>query len=314
MLRVIFMGTPDFAVPTLQTLLDLPDVSVVAVATQPDRPAGRGRALVASPVKQVAEAAGVPVLQPRGYRKHPDAVEALRAYEPDLFVVAAYGLILPASVLAIPRLGSLNVHASLLPRWRGAAPITYALLEGDRVTGVTIMLMDEGMDTGPMLTQREAAIGDDDTTASLGERLARVGADLLRETLPRWVAGELTPQTQPTEGVTYTRLVQKEDGAIDWRRPAAAIARAVRAYQPWPTAYTVWADQPLKILRASVVPGQGEPGQVIAVPGGVAVVTGEDALRLDEVQPAGRRAMPGRAFVNGAPGFVGARLSLRSVT
>jgi methionyl-tRNA formyltransferase len=281
----------------------------VGVATQPDRPAGRGRALVESPVKQVAVAAGVPVMQPRGYRKHPDAVAALRALTPDLLVVAAYGLILPPSILAIPRLGSLNVHASLLPRWRGAAPITFALLAGDSVTGVTIMLMDEGMDTGAILTTVEEAIQSDDTTGSLSERLARRGADLLAETLPRWVAGQIEPKPQPTEGVTLTCLVSKEDGRIDWNLAAVEIERGVRAYQPWPTAYTPWEGELLKVLKATVVPGGGEPGTVQAVTGGVAVATGEGLLRLDEVQPAGRRPMPGCAFLNGAPSFIGTKLN-----
>ncbi|MFN8482109.1 MAG: methionyl-tRNA formyltransferase [Anaerolineae bacterium] len=309
MLRVAFMGTPDFAVPTLQRLLGMPDVEVVVVLTQPDRPSGRGRAVVESPVKSVAVAAGLPILQPRSLRKDPSAVERVRQLAPDLIVVAAYGLILPPSVLAIPRLGNINVHASLLPRWRGAAPITYALLEGDAVTGVTIMLMDEGMDTGAILTQVEEPIRPDDTTGSLSARLAQAGAALLGETLPRWAAAEIEPQPQPQDGVTYTRLIKKEDGAIDWQRPAAAIERAVRAYQPWPTAYTLWNDAPLKVLRAVVVSAKGTAGEVVAVPGGVAVVTGDGALRLDEVQPAGKRPMPGKAFVNGAPGFVGARLS-----
>ncbi len=308
MLRVVFMGTPDFAVPTLQTLLTLPAVQVVGVATQPDKPAGRGRALAESPVKRVAVAAGVPVLQPRGFRKNPANAEALRALDPDVLVVAAYGLILPQSVLDIPRYGSLNVHASLLPRWRGAAPITFAILAGDTVTGVTIMLMDAGMDTGPTLTTAETAIQPGDTTETLSGRLATLGAGLLRETLPRWVAGELQPRPQPEEGVTYTRLIQKEDGLIDWGRPAAEIERAVRAYQPWPGAFTLWRGEPLRVIKASQVAGQGEPGQVVAVPGGMAVGTGEGLLRLDEVQPAGRRPMPGKAFVNGAKDFVGAHL------
>lgn len=308
MLRVVFMGTPDFAVPTLKTLLTLPDVQVVGVATQPDKPAGRGRALAVSPVKQVAVAAGVPVLQPRGFRKNPANAEALRALTPDLLVVAAYGLILPQSVLDIPRYGSLNVHASLLPRWRGAAPITFAILAGDAVTGVTIMLMDVGMDTGPILTTGETPIQPNDTTESLSQRLAVLGAGLLRDTLPRWVAGEIQPQPQPGDGVTLTRLIQKEDGLIDWGRPAVEIERAVRAYQPWPGAYTLWRGEPLKVSKASVVAGQGEPGRVVMVQGGVAVATGAGLLRLDEVQPAGRRPMPGKAFVNGAKDFIGSHL------
>ena len=309
MLRVAFMGTPDFAVPSLQRLLQMPDIDVVAVLTQPDRPAGRGRAVVESPVKAVASAAHIPILQPRSLRKDPASVERLREFAPDLIIVAAYGLILPPSVLAIPRLGNINVHASLLTRWRGAAPITFAILEGDTTTGVTIMLMDEGMDTGAVLTQAEETIRPDDTTGSLSERLSQTGAELLAQTLPRYVVGEIEPQAQPSEGVTYTRLIKKEDGAIDWRCPAAEIERMVRAYQPWPTAYTLWNGAPLKVLRASVVAGRGEPGEVVTAPGGVAVVAGDGALRLDEVQPAGKRPMPGKAFVNGAPGFVGARLA-----
>lgn len=308
MRRIVFMGTPDFAVPGLETLLSLPGTSVVGVYTQPDRPAGRGSRVQASPVKQVALRAGIPVYQPLGFRKRVENVETLRDLRPDLLVVAAYGLILPPSVLQIPPLGSINVHASLLPRWRGAAPITFALLEGDAVTGVTIMLMDEGMDTGPILMLAEEPIRADDTTASLGARLARLGAATLQAALPRWVAGDLTPIPQPEAGVTYARLVKKQDGAIDWARPAVVIERAVRAYQPWPTAFTRWRGEPLKILKAAALSGVGTPGTVVAVSGGVAVATGEGLLRLDEVQPAGRRPMPGKAFVNGAPGFVGSML------
>lgn len=308
MWRTVFMGTPEFAVPTLEMLLTMPEVEMVGVYTQPDRPAGRGSVMRPSPVKEVALRAGVSVLQPAGFRKRTENVDVLRDLRPDLLVVAAYGLILPPAVLAIPPLGSLNVHASLLPRWRGAAPITYALLEGDAVTGVTIMLMDAGMDTGPILTQAEAQIRPDETTATLSERLARLGADELRAMLPRWAAGEITPQAQPETGVTYTRLIRKEDGAIDWTRSAVDIERAVRAYQPWPTAFTLWKGQPLKVLKATVVMGAETPGDVVETPGGVAVATGEELLRLDEVQPAGRRPMAGKAFVNGAPGFLGARL------
>jgi methionyl-tRNA formyltransferase len=312
-IRIVFMGTPEFAVPSLVALHDYAPEhgwEVVAAGTQPDRPAGRGNKVIPSPVKAQAERYSLPILQPVSFRKDPTALPALAALQPDLLVVAAYGLILPRSVLAIPKLGAINVHASLLPAYRGASPIATALLDGRDKTGVSIMLMDAGMDTGPVLTQAEQAIQPDDTTASLSERLASQGARLLVETLPRYLAGEITPtpQDQLPGEVSLCRLIKKEDGRIDWSRPASYIERMTRAYNPWPSAYTTWNGEPFKIWRASVLAGDAAPGHVIATPQGTAVGTGEGLLLLQSVQPAGKRILDIRSFLNGAPDFVGAHL------
>lgn len=312
--RIVFMGTPEFAVPSLRLLHEQAtdqQWQVVAAVTQPDRPAGRGNKLVASPVKQYAVAQNLPVLQPTSLRKQPEMVEALRALAPDLFVVAAYGLILPKSVLQIPTFGAINVHASLLPAYRGASPIAAALLNGQAETGVTIMLMDEGMDTGPALTQARQPIQPSDTTATLTERLADQGAQLLVETLPHWLRGETPPIAQsalPGE-VSICRMIAKEAGQIDWSQPAAQIERMTRAYTPWPSAFTTWQSEIFKIWQAEVIPGSAAPGLVVNTPQGVAVGTGEGLLLLRMVQPAGKRSMDMRSFLNGAPNFVGSRLA-----
>jgi methionyl-tRNA formyltransferase len=263
-----------------------------------------------SPVKQYAVEQGLPVLQPQSLRKDPDAVAALAALAPDLLVVAAYGLILPPSVLALPTFGCINVHASLLPAYRGASPITAAILDGRTETGVTIMLMDAGMDTGPALRQAAAPIAAGDTTASLSARLADVGADLLVQTLPDWLDGGIAPIRQselPGEASTC-RLIKKEHGQIDWRQAAAAIERMVRAYMPWPTAYSTWRGEMFKVLEAATAAGRAAPGEVVATPAGPAVGTGEGLLLLQTVQAPGKRAMPAGAFANGATGFIGGRL------
>ncbi len=304
--RVIFMGTPEFSVPSLAALVE-DGYQVVGVVTQTDRPAGRGRKVTQSPVKRYALAHGLKVLQPTTLRK-PEPVAELAALEPDLIVVAAYGKILPPEVLALPTKGCINVHASLLPRHRGASPIAAAILAGDTVTGSTIMLMDEGMDTGPILAQATMPIRPDDTAGTLGERLARQGAELLSATLPMWLAGEIEPQPQPEEGVTICRLIRKEHGRIDWTRPAVEIERMVRAYQPWPGAYTFWQGRLLKVLRAHVAEGDAEPGLVVPWEEGAAVGTGQGLLVLDEVQLAGRRALPIADFLRGQRAILGVRL------
>ncbi len=313
LIRIVFLGTPAFAVPSLRSLCEQAASrgwQVAGVGTQPDRPAGRGKQLAQSPVKQYAIEQGLPVLQPASLRKDPAAVEALAALAPDLIVVAAYGLILPPSVLALPTYGCINVHASLLPAYRGASPITAAILDGRSESGVTIMLMDEGMDTGPALRQGTEPILPADTTASLSERLAEVGAALLVETLPAWLEGDIAPIAQdelPGE-VSMCRLIKKEDGQIDWTRPAAYIERMVRAYTPWPAAYSTWRGEVFKVLEAGVAAGRAEAGRVIATAQGPAVGTGEGLLLLKSVQAAGKKAMPAAAFANGAQGFMGGRL------
>jgi methionyl-tRNA formyltransferase len=307
------MGTPEFAVPTLQALHTQSadrGWEVVAVVTQPDRPAGRGQKLVAPPVKEQALAYRLPVLQPASLRKDPAAVDALAELAADVFVVAAYGLILPKRVLALPAYGCINVHASLLPAYRGASPIAAAILDGRAETGVSVMLMDEGMDTGPVLAQARQPIAGDDTTPALSARLAEQGAALLAATLPGWLAGSVPPipQDELPGGPSVCRLIRKEDGAIDWTQPAAMIERMTRAYAPWPSAYTTWRGAPLKIWQAAVRPGNTPAGAVVATPDGPAVGTGDGLLLLRSVQPAGKRAMNAISLVNGAPDFVGSRL------
>ena len=308
--KLIFMGTPGFAAPVLKALIG--QYEIVAVVTQPDRRAKRGRKLEASPVKVVALAHDLAVLQPPSLRQ-PDALAELRALAPDVIVVAAFGQILRAEVLAIPPRGCLNVHASLLPLYRGAAPVAAAILSGEEETGVTIMLMDEGMDTGPILSQAACPISPQDTRGSLSARLAQLGADLLMDTLPRWLAGEIVPQLQDHSQATYSKIIAKQDGLIDWSQSAVEIWRRSRAYHPWPGAYTYWRGKLLKVLKAEALPqwsGEGEPGLVMTLHEGLAVATGQGALLLGEVQLAGKRALSARDFVRGQRDFVGSVLSL----
>ncbi len=316
MARIVFMGTPAFAVPTLKVLLNAHQVvggerlQLVGVVTQPDRRSGRGRRPTASPVKQVALAHNLPLFQPQTLRTS-EAVDKLASWEPDVIVVAAFGQILRQNILDLPVHGCLNVHASLLPRWRGAAPMAAAILEGDEVTGVTIMKMDVGLDTGPTLTHREEPIQPDDTRATLAERLSQIGAELLLETLPAYLAGDLVPQPQPEEGVTYAQQLRKEDGLLDWSRPAVALNRQVRAFTPWPGAFTTLHGKQLKILKATPLPnwrGDGPPGTIVPLADGCAVATSEGALRLEEVQLAGKRPMDIQAFLCGQRECVGACL------
>jgi methionyl-tRNA formyltransferase len=308
--RILFMGTPDYAVPSLVALAGR--YTIVGVVTQPDRPAGRGRNVRFSPVKNVALERDLPLFQPKSLRTQ-QALAQISAWAPDIIVTAAIRHILTADVLAIPTHGTVNIHASLLPRWRGGAPIQAALLAGDSETGVTIMCTDIGMDTGPILSQHAVAVEPRETAATLHRKLAQLGADLLLETLPRWLSGELTPQPQPANGVTTARLVRKEDGLIDWQRTARYIDRHVRAYTPWPGAYTFWDASRIIVTEAwplsAVATHVGHAwGTVIQHDQCPAVVTGEGLLRLDEVQIAGKRAMSGSDFVRGRPDFIGARL------
>jgi methionyl-tRNA formyltransferase len=303
---IVFMGSPDFALPTLRTLAD--HYPIAGVVTQPDRPKGRGQSLTPPPVKELALELDLPVIQPRRLRE-PDAMEQLQIWQPDLIVVAAFGQILKPDVLDLPRFGCVNVHASLLPRWRGATPIQAAILNGDDQTGVTIMRMDPGVDTGPTLSQREVPILADNTAISLSERLADLGAELLIETLPSYLEGALVPQPQDESLATYAPMLKKEDGLLDFTQPAAYLARRVRAFNPWPGAFTLWHGQILKICRAhpssiqhSMVtnPTPGVPLIHQSLP---AFMTGDGLLVLDEVQPAGKKPMPGKVFLSGARGW-----------
>jgi methionyl-tRNA formyltransferase len=305
MAKIVFMGTPDFAVPVLRHLIAEHDV--IGVVTQPDRPAGRNRQLQQSPIKQVALEAGVSVFQPEKIRRA-EAVEELKRWTPDVYVVAAFGQILPQSVLDIPPHGSINVHASLLPRWRGAAPIQAAIRAGDAETGVTIMKMDAGLDTGPMLSRRAIPIAPDETGQSLHDKLSILGADLLMETLPGYLAGQIPPQPQPDEGVTLAPQIKKEEGLIDWTQSAAQIERTVRAFTPWPGTSTTWEGRQLKILSGEVGDGSAEPGMVIQKQGRVAIGTGQGLFYPTRLQLAGRSALSIDDFMRGQADLVGASL------
>jgi methionyl-tRNA formyltransferase len=300
--KIVFMGSPDFALPTLQALHE--NYAVVGVVTQPDRAAGRGRELKSPPVKTLSLELGIPITQPEKLRQ-PEAMEQLRAWSPDLIVVAAFGQILRQEVLDLPPFGCLNVHASLLPRWRGAAPINAAILHGDEETGITIMKMDVGLDTGPILSQRSVRIGQDETAGSLFETLSQLGADLLLDTLPGYLAGELEPRPQPEGGITYAPMLKKEEGLLDFSRPAEELERKVRAFNPWPGTYFKWEENLLKVhkARTAIVLTYmfQQPGTRTVHDGLPAIFGGDNTLLvLEEVQPAGKKAMPGKAFLAGA--------------
>ncbi len=292
------MGSPDFSVPALERLAA--HYPLAGIVTQPDRPAGRGRSLKPPAVKETALRLGIPVIQPEKLR-NPEAMIQLRAWAPDLIVVAAFGQILRPEVLSLPKFGCINLHGSLLPRGRGAAPVQAALLAGDQETGITIMKMDAGVDTGPILSQRSVPILPEDTTGTLFEKLAPIGADLLLETLPRYFSGELQPQPQPAEGITHAPMLKKEDGKMDFSQPAAALERRVRAFDPWPGTWFEWDNTPLKVLRTRVSaeksPGAGSR---LTVGGYPAIGTGQGILILEEIQPAGGKPMQGKAFLAGA--------------
>lgn len=314
-MRIVFMGTPAFAVPALEQLI-ASEHEVVAVYTQPDMPAGRGRRLTHSPVKRVALDHGLVVLQPLRLRGSAQ-MEQLANLRPDVIVVAAFGQIFRQRVLDIPPFGCLNIHPSLLPRYRGASPIASAILAGDEHTGATIMLLDAGMDSGPILAQRQIAIEPEDTTGTLTIKLAQVGAELLMDTLPPWLNHRLTPQPQDEVMATYTQPISKEEGEIDWNLPAIDIWRRIRAFQPWPGCYTRWRGKTLKVLEAFPLLGTGQAGRVVSLVGKgkntlkgsvVGVQTGEGILGLLRVQMEGRRAMAAADFVRGQRGFLEASL------
>jgi methionyl-tRNA formyltransferase len=308
-LRIIFMGTPELAVVSLAALLREPAFQILAAVTQPDRPKGRELKLQPSPVKQLAGTAGLPVLQPERARDEKFLVE-LRALAPDLIVVAAFGQILPKGILELPRFGCLNVHTSLLPKYRGAAPIQWAILNGDAETGVTIMKMDAGLDTGDILTQRATPIRDPDNAATLHDRLAQLGAELLVQTIPDYVTGKIRPQPQDAARATQVAKIKKEDGRIDWQQPARAIWNRIRAFTPWPGAFTVLPGQPqprlLKFWGAEIVSRQAAPGEILhAEKSGIIIACGKDALRITVLQREGGRRMSAADFLAGHPLPVG---------
>jgi methionyl-tRNA formyltransferase len=309
-LRIVFMGTAELACASLKALLHCGSCEVVAAVTRPDRPKGRDLKAQPPPVKMMAVEAGLRVLQPESARDPAFAAE-LAALRPDVMVVAAYGQILPQAALDLPRFGCVNVHASLLPKYRGAAPIQWAILNNEPQTGVSIMKMAAGLDTGDVLSQRATPIGPDDTAAALHERLAVMGGELLTATLPAYVAGAITPQPQDNAAATYARKITKADGRMDWSRPALELRNRIRAFTPWPGAFVNWRahGQPrlLKIWRAQVEPRQGPAGQVLqADKTGLVVACGTDSLRLEQLQLEGGRKMTAAEFLAGhdlKPGF-----------
>ncbi len=295
--RILFMGSPDFAAIVLERLAQ--DFNVIGAVTQPDRRAGRGRKTVAPAVKTLADKLGLPVLQP-GRIRDAESMEALRRFAPDLIVVAAYGQILRPELLKLPPLGCVNVHGSLLPRWRGAAPIQAAILAGDSASGITIMQMDAGIDTGAILAKRAIPIAKDETAGTLFNKLAPLGADLLAETLPEYITGGIQPQAQPADGATYASMLKKEDGRLDFNESAAALERRIRAFSPWPGTFFIWKGKHLKVHRAHV-DRRNSPGSGIKliVGGAPAIGTGSGILVLDQVQPTGKKPMDGKSFLAG---------------
>ncbi len=312
-MRVVFMGTPQFALLPLEHLI-LSGYQVVAVYTQPDKPAGRGRSLVSPPLK--AAALGLPLVQPASLKKA-EVVTELAGFHPDVIVVAAFGQILPPPVLELPRYGCLNIHPSLLPRHRGASPVAAAILAGDEFTGVSIMLMDEGLDTGPVLARAQIPVSDRDNTGSLTGRLSLIAAHLLQDVLSSWTRGEITPRPQDEARATYSGTITKEAGEIDWRLPAVEIWRRLRAFHPWPGGYTRWRGKVLKITEAVPLPEVEAvaAGQVVAVtqPGewagaGFGINTGDGVLGVLGVQIEGKRAMSAAEFLRGQRQLIGAML------
>jgi len=304
------MGTPDFALPALDYLISS-EQDVVAIYTQPDKVAGRGRIPVPPPVKKVASDHGLTVCQPISL-KQPEEREKLAQLRPDVIITAAFGQLLHRDILDIPPYGCLNIHPSLLPKYRGPSPIAAVIMAGDEISGVSLMLMDEGMDTGPILAQQQISLSSEDTTGLLTATLAQIGAELLRKTLPLWFSGELTPKAQVEEKATYSRRISKGDGEVDWRCPAEELGRKVRAFQPWPGCYTTWQGKLVKIIAAVPLSGQGEPGKVITVSEqpeiSLGIQTGEGVLGLLKLQLEGKRVITAEEFARGQKDFVGALL------
>ena len=305
------MGTPDFTVPVLRRLLEAGH-DIAAVYSQPDRPSGRGRKLIPTPTKRFAEEHGIEVRQPKSLRSE-DEHAALASLSPEVVVVAAYGLFLPPEALEIPPLGCLNIHPSPLPRYRGPSPVVSAILNGDDVTGVTIMKLDEGMDSGPILAQKRVSVDEKETAPVLTRRLFDLGAELLAETLPGWASGEIQATPQDENRATITSLVKKQDGEIDWTNDAERIARMVRAYEPWPGTFTYWDGKLLKILEATSMAGDAQPGHVVALDdGSIGIGTEDGLLSVDRLQNEGRRPSGAQDFVRGYPDFLGAELGRSS--
>lgn len=311
-MRIVFMGTPQFSIPTLERL-NSSEYEVMAVYTQPDRPSGRGKTASSAPVKRIAEKHGLSVFQPMSLRDETE-IERLAALSPDAIVVVAYGQILPQEILEIPRFGCLNIHPSLLPKYRGAAPVAAAILSGDEETGVSVMLMDSGMDTGPVLSQQKVLIEPRDTTESLEEKLANVGADLLMKTLPEWIEQKLVPERQDNSKVIYTEQISKKDGVMNWQLSAVELERRVRAFYPWPGCFTYWQGKVLKILDAVALPGANlvEPGVVVSLSQApeipVGIGTGDGVLGICRIQMEGKKANISSDFIRGQREFIGRKV------
>jgi methionyl-tRNA formyltransferase len=307
-MRVVFMGSPAFSVPSLRAVQSSFDL--VGVVTQPDRPAGRGRRVQQSEVKRAAVERSIPVLQPVRL-KDPEALRQLQSWEPDVIVLAAFGQLVPPMILGLPGHGCVNVHPSLLPRWRGASPIQTAILQGEKETGVTIMKLDAGLDTGPIIAQRRVAIDPEITAGELDKQLAELGASLLVESLPDYLEGAAKPVPQDDDRATYAPAISKSAGQLDFTRPAADLVRQVRAFEPRPGSYLSWRDRRIIVRRAHRdAGGRARPGEVVVVDGQPAVATPDGRLVLDIIQPAGKGLMPGSSFVRGAPDFIGVSLLL----
>jgi methionyl-tRNA formyltransferase len=312
-MKLVFMGSPAFALPALQSLMSN-QYDLAAVYTQPDKRTGRGQQLMPCPVKQFAVENGLRVIQPETF-KNPDEVSVLAGLRPDIIIVAAYGQILPDSVLHLPKYHCINIHPSLLPKYRGPSPVAAAILNGDITTGVTIMLIEKRVDSGPVLSQKEITVGTEDTTGSLSERLAKLGAGLLVETLPAWIDGKIQPRAQDEMKASYTRMETKEDGRLEWKLPAVQLGRRVRAYYPWPGCFTDWKGMRLKIIKAAPVEqtGAGNIGEVVALPrtsgDGVGVRTPDGLLGLITVQMEGKKEMSVVDFMAGHRDFMGSILT-----
>ncbi|OGL66492.1 methionyl-tRNA formyltransferase [Candidatus Uhrbacteria bacterium RIFCSPHIGHO2_01_FULL_63_20] len=310
-MKIVFFGTPSLAVPFLETLVDNPGIQVVAAVTQPDKPVGRRHELAPSPLKRSAQMRGIPVFEFASLKKDPSAVETLKALGADAFVVVAYGKLIPADILNIPRLGCVNVHPSLLPKYRGPSPMQWAIANGDPDTGVTIMQLDEGMDTGPILAFETIGLDDTETLTSLTKKVMATGPALLTSTLKRFAAGEITPIKQDESKATITNLLDREDGRIDWKKGVAGIERMVRAYEGWPGTWTEWNGKRLKVLSVQPTDLKADfpPGTVQVKDGRLMVEGGDGTLEILTIQPEGKAAMPASAFLAGYSEINGATLA-----
>jgi methionyl-tRNA formyltransferase len=306
-MRIVFMGSPKFAVPSLKLLAS--NYNVIGVVTQPDRPAGRGKKIRSSAVKEAAQNLNLPIHQP-GKLLNQDSIGHLNTLKPDMIIVAAYGQILSQEILDIPPHGCINIHASLLPRWRGAAPIQAAMHNGDHETGITIILMDAGIDTGPILSQKSLSIFPDETAGELSTRLSTFGAELLLDTLPKYIEGDIIPKPQNDDLATYAPMLKKADGALDFNKPAELLLRQIRAYEPWPASFFLLKKRRIVVKKASIRPWDNQdPGKVLAIDDKPAIITSDGLLVLDRIHPAGKKEMDGDAFLRGSPEILSSTLT-----